>query len=55
VSTLVVRAPHAPKAWLLLRSSFARIASIVLTVIDVFTEAQRQVYEAQQRYPFTAW
>jgi hypothetical protein len=55
MSTLVVRAPHAPKVWLPLSSSFARIAAVVLTVIDVFSEAQRQAHEAQQRYPFTAW
>jgi hypothetical protein len=54
MSTLVVQVPHAPKAWLP-QSGVTRIAAIVLTVIDVFTEAQRQAHEAQQRCPFTVW
>jgi len=54
MSTLVVRAPHAPKLWLPLRG-FARVASVLLMVLDVFTEAQRQAYEAKQRYPFMTW
>lgn len=54
MSTLEIRAPHAPKE----RSGFGaitRVVSTVLTVIDVFAEAQKQVHEAQRRYPFTAW
>jgi hypothetical protein len=53
MSTLEIRAAHAPKAWLL-RRGFARAASVVLTVIEVFSEAQRQAHEAQRRYPFIA-
>jgi hypothetical protein len=54
MSMLEIRAPHAPKAWLP-RGGFARVASIVLTVIDVFNEAQKQAHEAERRYPFTIW
>lgn len=54
MSTLEIRAPHAPKAWLQ-RGAFARVASVLLTVIDVFSEAQKQAHEAQRRYSFTAW
>jgi hypothetical protein len=55
MSTLVIRAPHAPKALLPQDGFFARIGIVVLTVIDVFAEAQRQAHDAQQRYPFTVW
>jgi hypothetical protein len=55
MSALVIRAPHAPKALLPLSDFFTRAAAVVLTVINVFTEAQRQAHEAQRRYPFTAW
>ncbi len=54
MSTLEIRAPHAPKT----RPSFgglARVAAAFMTVIHVFGEAQRQAHEAQKRYPFTAW
>jgi len=54
MSTLVVRAPHAPKLWLPLRG-FARLGSIVLTLFEVLTEAQRQADEAKQRYPLMRW
>jgi hypothetical protein len=55
MSILVLRAPHAPKAWLQLSGFFTRIVAVALTLIDVFTEAQRQAHEAQQRYSFTDW
>jgi hypothetical protein len=51
MSTSEIRAPHAPRTWSL-RNGFARLASVVLMAIDVFTEAQRQAQEAQRRYPF---
>jgi len=54
MSTLVVRAPHAPKLLSPLRD-LARIASVALTVLEVFSEAQRQAYEAKRRYPFMTW
>jgi hypothetical protein len=54
MSTLVVRAPQAAKLWSPLRG-LARIASGLLTVLEVFSEAQRQAYEAKQRYPFMSW
>jgi hypothetical protein len=52
--TLVVRALHAPKLWLPLRG-VARVGSVILTLLEVFAEAQRQAYEAKQRYPFIGW
>ncbi len=55
MSTLVIRAPHAPKVLLPLSGFFARIAAVVLAVIDVFAEAQREAHDAQRRYPFTVW
>jgi hypothetical protein len=54
MSTLEIQAPHAPQARLSL-GGFARVAAALLAVIDVYTEAQRQAHEAQQRYPVTAW
>ena len=54
MSTLVVRAPHAPKLWSPLRG-FVRVASVVLAVLEVFGEAQRQAYEAKRRHPFMTW
>jgi hypothetical protein len=54
MSTLAVRAPHAPRLWLPLRGLAHAIAAVA-TVIEVFDEVQQQVYEAKQRYPFIAW
>ncbi len=54
MSTLAVRAPRPAKLWLPLRG-FARIGSVLLTVVEVFGEAQRQADEAKQRYPFMCW
>jgi len=54
MSTLVVRAPHAPKLLPPLRG-IARVASVALTVLEVFSKAQHQAYEAERRYPFMTW
>ena len=54
MSTLAVRAPSAPKFWSPLRG-VTRIGSALLMVLDVFGEAQRQAFEAKQRYPFVSW
>ena len=54
MSTLVVRAPHAPKLLWPLRG-FTRVAAAALTVLEVFSEAQSQAYEAKRRYPFMTW
>jgi len=50
MSALVVRAYCARKLRLL--SGFARATSVVLTVIDLFAEAQHLADEARQRYQF---
>ena len=54
MSTLVVRAPHAPKLLSPLRG-LARVGSVALIVLEVFGEAQRQAYEAKRRHPFMTW
>jgi hypothetical protein len=54
MSTLEIRASHAPKTWPGF-GGFSRFVGALLTVIDVFAEAQRQAHEAQRRFPFTAW
>ena len=54
MSTLAVRAPSAPRLWSPLRG-LARIASVFMIVLEVFSEAQSQAYEAKQRYPFVSW
>ena len=54
MATLALRAPRTAKRWTL-RGGFARIATVVAVVIDVFADAQRRAHEAQQRYPFTVW
>ena len=48
MSTLAIRS-LAPKSPLRL---FAGFATTVLTVLDVFVEAQRMARDAQRRYPF---
>jgi hypothetical protein len=53
MSTLEMRAQHLPKARSLF-GGFARVVSIVRDVLGAFTEAQRQAYEAERRYPFTS-
>lgn len=54
MSTYEMRVTHAPKTTSLF-GGFARLVSLVRDVLDVLTEAQRQAYEAERRYPFTAW
>ena len=49
MSTLAVRTPLETKSPLRL---FVGFASSVLTVLDVFAEAQRMARDAQRRYPF---
>lgn len=55
MSTLIVRAAHAPKLLVSPLRAFARVASAALTVLEVFGEAQTQAYEAKRRYPFMTW
>jgi len=52
MSTLAIRTPHATKLSPPLRV-FANLASVVLTVLDVFAEAQRMACDAKRRYPFS--
>ncbi len=54
MSTLTVRAPHAPKL-LSPPGGIARAASVALMVLEIFGEAQSQAYEAKRRYPFMTW
>jgi hypothetical protein len=49
MSTLSIRAPHAPYGWLL--PGFARIVSFVEAVLDVLAYADRQASAARARYP----
>jgi hypothetical protein len=44
----------APSRWPAF-GGFVRIAATLLTVVDVFNEAQTMAHEADRRYPFTAW
>ena len=50
MTTLPLRAPQALHV-----PGFARLVSTVLTVIDVFTEAQAKARAAHQKYPFADW
>jgi hypothetical protein len=54
MSTLEMRASHLPKTQPLF-GGFARVASLLRDVLDVFVEAQRQAHEAERRYPFTSY
>jgi hypothetical protein len=54
MSTYEMRVGHAPKTWSLF-GGIARLVSLLRDVLDVFSEAQRQAYEAERRYPFTTW
>ena len=49
MSTLSIRAPHAPFRWSL--PGFARIISFVEAVLDVLADADRQASAARARYP----
>jgi len=53
MSTLPIRAPHLPEVLPL--TGFGRIVSVLVTVVDVFTEAQQQARAAHKRYPFADW
>jgi hypothetical protein len=53
MSTYEMRVAPAPKTSSLF-GGFARLVSLVRDVLDVFSEAQRQAYEAERRYPFTS-
>jgi hypothetical protein len=55
MTTLPIRAPQMPQTTafnIQPLAVFARIASFLGAVIDVFAEAQRQAAEARARYPF---
>jgi len=45
MSTLSLRAPH---VW----AGFARVGAAIVTVLDVFAEAELQAFAAHKRYPF---
>jgi hypothetical protein len=51
MSTLEMQVSRRPKAQSLF-GGFARAASILRDVLDVFAEAQRQAHEVERRYPF---
>lgn len=52
MSTLPIHAPRVPSVNV---PGFARVAAYVMTVIDVFTEAQALAAAAHRRYPFADW
>ncbi|MEJ2379236.1 MAG: hypothetical protein P8Y71_28880 [Pseudolabrys sp.] len=52
MSTLEIRAPHAPKSGF---GGVHRLISVLALVVDAFNDALRQAHEAERRYPFTAW
>ena len=49
MSTLSIRAPHAPYGWWL--PGFARIISFIEAVLEVLAYADRQASAARARYP----
>lgn len=51
MSTLEMRVSHRSTAQSLF-GGFARAASILRDVLEVFAEAQCQAYAAERRYPF---
>ena len=53
MSTMEIRTATMPPR--LPSSVFARFASFVATVLDVFAEAKAQANAAHQRYPFGRW
>jgi hypothetical protein len=50
MSTLLLRAAHMP-----VFPAFARAVSFMMTVVEVFSEAQSQARAAHKRYPFADW
>jgi hypothetical protein len=55
MSTLTLHAPSVPKLLALPSLAIARAIAAARTVLDTYAEAQRQVAEAERRYPFMAW
>lgn len=53
MSTLPIRALHLPQVRPL--PGFARLVSVVLSVFDVFTEAQNRARAAHKQFPFADW
>lgn len=53
MSTLPIQAPHVPQVWPI--AGFGRVVAAVLTMLDVFTEAQQQALAAHKRFPFADW
>jgi hypothetical protein len=47
MSTLPLRISHVQPL-----NGFARVFSVIVTVFEVFAEAQQQAIAAHQRYPF---
>lgn len=52
MSTLPIRAPQPASLPL---GGFGRVASLIATVLDVFTEAQVRARVAHRQYPFADW
>jgi len=50
MTTLPIRAPHVPQAWLL--PSLARFGALVSLFIDAYAEALQQTHEVRRKYPF---
>ena len=50
MTTLPIRALHLPQAWSL--PSLTRVAAALLTVLDIYAEAQSEMRAAHKRYPF---
>jgi hypothetical protein len=53
MSTLPIQAPHVPLFRPL--SGLARVAALVLALVDVFAEAQQMARAAHKQYPFAEW
>ena len=50
MSTLSIRTSHIPGVWLL--APLVQLGSSIVTVFDVFAEAQEMARAAHKRYPF---
>ncbi len=48
MSTLLLHAPHVSQV----RLCFARVGAVLVTVLDVFAEAELRAFAAHKRYPF---
>lgn len=51
MSTAQIRASQMPQVWPFL--AFARVAAVIGTVMEVYSEALRQTHELQKYGPFT--